>query len=175
MWSRLAVGFILIMCASCARSDSGSARTLTGPISLSLTTHGFFSNGWTLDVSSDGAVDLTIRSSPDETKRSFTVTDAQFAELRSLLVRERFFDLKGHYGEIVPSGSTRTLTVTCGTTSKTVKLNFLMNWVHHDPDRLLEPARAVRVWMHVRQWFDDADAVNFARYDQMVLDAVSGR
>ena len=177
MWSRFAVTLFFLTCASCAPNNFGSAPALGGPISLSLSNEGDFADGWSwkLDVSPDGDADLTIRSFPNQTKRSFTVTDAQLEELRAILVRESFFDLKGQYGEIVPDGSTQTLTVTCGTAKKSVQLNFLMNWVHGDPGRLVEPARAVRVWMHVRRWFDDADAVNLGRYDQMVLDAVANR
>ena len=50
-----------------------------------------------------------------------------------------------------------------------------MNWVRSDTKKLEEPARAIRVWRHVRQWFVDDDAVDLGRYDQIVLDAVTER
>ena len=97
------------------------------------------------------------------------------AGLRTTLETERFFGLADEYGELVADGSTQTITVQSGDKIKTVKLNYLMNWVHHDPAKLTDPARAVRIWRHVRQWFDDDDAVDLGRYDQMVLDAVPTR
>ena len=173
------VAMLILSAGSCAREGElpRVSEQLRGPISLTLDNDGRFADGrsWTLSVANDGTADLEIHSFPSGTKRSFVVTDAQFGELRALLAKERFFELKDEYGELVPDGSTQTLTVTCGTIAKTVTLHFLMNWVHDDPGRLHEPARAVRVWMHIRQWFDDPDAVNLKNYDQMVLDADSRR
>lgn len=50
-------------------------------------------------------------------------------------------------------------------------IHFLMNWVYSNPSKLNEPARALWVFRLVRGWFDDADAVDLSRYDDMVLKA----
>jgi hypothetical protein len=43
--------------------------------------------------------------------------------------------------------------------------------VYSDRSKLKEPARAVRVFQIVRGWFDDKEAVNLKKYDDMVLEA----
>ena len=89
--------------------------------------------------------------------------------LRHTLLDERFFDLGDEYGEQVADGSTDTISISAGDRTKTVKLHFLMNWVHHAPWRLREPRRAVKVLLLLRGWFDDPNAVDLRRYDRMVL------
>ena len=166
---------LLMLLPSCAEKedDAIDPKGLTGPITAALTTEGRFANGrsWQLTVNADRTANLNIDSYPASASRTFAVTEAQIEELRSLLIDERFFELNEEYGQIVPDGSTRTITITCGERSHTVQLHFLMNWVRGDTSRLREPARAVRVWRHIRRWFDDAEAVDLERYDQMVLDA----
>ena len=168
---------LLLMSALCGCDQRTQKIELTGPLTLSFDNEGQFADGssWTLDMSADGSVNLEIRTFPTPTTQSFTVTEQQMSGLRSLLVDERFFELGEEYGQIVADGSLQTMTVRCGDTEKTIKLHFLMNWVHSAPAKLREPARAIRVWMHVRKWFDDPEAVNLGRYDQMVLNAVAGR
>jgi hypothetical protein len=89
------------------------------------------------------------------------------------LVRERFFHLDDAYGELVPDGSTDTISITVGGNSKSVALHYLMNWANSDKARLRDPARAVRVWMFIRTWFTDPAIPNTRRYDQMILNAVA--
>ena len=146
-------------------------------LSITLDNEGRFAEGssWTLTVNSDRSAALEIRTFPDSQTRIFTLTVDQMDALRSTLEAERFFDLADKYGEVVPDGSTRTITVQLGDTKKTVELNFLMNWVHSEPDKLVEPARAVRIWRHCREWFSDDEAVDLGRFNQMVLDAVADR
>lgn len=143
------------------------------PISLKLTTFGRFSRGksWELDVHHDGNAQLRIETHPP-TIHEFTVSTEQFNELRETLIREHFFKLWSNYGQTVVDGSTDTIRITVGSKTKTVHLRFLMNWVRSDPEKLREPARAIRVGMVVRNWFDHPDAVDLRRYDQMILDAV---
>ena len=154
-----------------------SAVASSAPLSITLDNEGRFGSGWswTLTVNSDRSAALEIRTFPDAKTRTFSITSEQMAGLRTTLETERFFGLADEYGELVADGSTQTITVQSGDKIKTVKLNYLMNWVHHDPAKLTDPARAVRIWRHVRQWFDDDDAVDLGRYDQMVLDAVPTR
>lgn len=152
-----------------------STFDLNGPFTISLDNEGRFAegSGWRLDVGSDSNAALEIRTFPKSTIRTFKLDSEQITELRAVLANERFFELDNEYGELVPDGSTQTISVQCGNTEKTVRLHFLMNWVHYNPRKLVEPSRAVRIWMHVRKCFDDEDAVNLGRYDQMVVDAVA--
>jgi len=152
---------------------SPEVADLSGPISLSLHIIARFEDGdsWTLDVSPDGRADLIIYSIQAATKRSFSVTEEQLSGLRAVLIRERFFELEDEYG--LPSKAGRKLSVRCGELNKTVVLLSLSDLVRYDRDKSHEAARAVRVWMHVRSWFDDAEAVNLGRYDQEFLDTVA--
>lgn len=153
------------------RSPEGA--DLSGPISLSLHIIARFEDGdsWTLDVSADGRAELIIYSIQAATKHSFSVSEEQLSGLRAVLIRERFFELEDEYG--LPSKAGRKLSVRCGELDKTVVLLSLSDLVRHDRDKSHEAARAVRVWMHIRSWFDDANAVNLGRYDQEFLDAVA--
>lgn len=171
---------LLMTTAGCKRESEttqDSTVDFSAPLSITLDNEGRFADGWawTLTVESDRSASLEIRTFPDVEQRAFTLTPQQVAALRKTLKTERFFDLADEYGQHVPGGSRQTITVVSGNKTKAVKLHFLTNWVHDDPDKLIEPARAVRVWRHTRQWFGDALAVNLARYDQMVLDAVANR
>ena len=157
--------------------SSSVATDLSSPFSITLDNEGVFADGWawTFTVNSDCSASLEIRTFPNPQKRTLILTREQVSGLRSTLESEEFFELADEYGVIVPSGSTQTITVQSEDVKKTVKLHHLMNWVRSDTKKLEEPARAIRVWRHVRQWFVDDDAVDLGRYDQIVLDAVTER
>jgi hypothetical protein len=140
------------------------------PITVVASEESAWREPWSLCVKSTGEARLTIGMSSQRT-RSFTVSTDQLDHLRETLIRERYFDLGGEYGETVVDGSTHTLIITVGDVTKTVRLDFLMNWVYYDRAKLREPARAVRVWMLIREWFHDSDVADLRKYDQMVVDA----
>lgn len=71
----------------------------------------------------------------------------------------------------MPDGSVDSLSVSMGPHIHTVKVHFLMNWVHADRAKLREPSRAVRLLVMIRGWFDEPEAVDLRKYDQIVLDA----
>lgn len=145
------------------------------PITLAVAEVGDFGTpqrSWYLSVNSAGQAQLTINRRTIY-NRTFVVSREQLDELRHVLIRERFFDLEEYYGVAVASGSSQLLSVTVGEYTRTVKLDFLMNWVYNDQARLRDPARALRVWMVIREWFSDADAVDTRKYDKMVLDAAA--
>jgi hypothetical protein len=145
---------------------------LLSPISLKASTTGRFGEGsWHLSVSSSGQAHLMIDTYPKPKTREFNISPEQINQLAEIAERERFFALKADYGELVPDGSTDTITIVRGDETHTVSIHFLMNWVHSAPSKLKEPARAVRVFQVVRGWFDDKDAVNLKKYDDMVLEA----
>lgn len=143
------------------------------PLTIAATTLGDFAKGesWHLSINSARQAELTIETVPERTRRRFELTKAQLDQFRSALIEQRFFELAGEYGQLVPSGSVTTLTVTAGWHSNSVSVHYLMNWVHNDKAKLREPRRAVHLLVMIRGWFDDADAVDHRKYDRMVLDA----
>ena len=144
------------------------------PMTISLSEWGDFSTGhsWNLSVNAAGDAVLTVHTSPANTTKLFQVSEAQLTELRNLLIRERFFRLADGYGEQVLDGSTSTITIALGEFAKTVHIQYLMDWVHSEPEKLREPARAVRVEMLIRSWFQHPNAVDSTQYNQRVLDTV---
>jgi hypothetical protein len=146
----------------------------TDPITISMYEGGggLISGDWNLSVNSAGEAQLTVFSQPTDKTVNTKVSSDQLDKLRQLLVRERFFELDDDYGEIVLDSGLQAITVTVGEFSKTVRIHYLMNWVNHEPAKLRDPARAVRVGMAIRDWFDDPDAVDSRAYDQKVLDVV---
>ena len=139
------------------------------PVSVLCSIEGRFSKGnaWSLVVKPDGAARLFIEHYPRSQRRVFVVSAAQRAELARVVEVERFFALADRYGDQVPDGSTRTLTITRGNRSKTMTLGYL----RREDAKLPEIKRAVRVWNAVRKWFDDAEAVDLSAYDQRLLNA----
>ncbi|HEY4311729.1 MAG TPA: hypothetical protein VGN12_19945 [Pirellulales bacterium] len=128
-------------------------------------------DSWYLNVNPAGVAELMINSVPVPKTRQFRISQEWLDAFRAAVVQERFFDLDDDYGQIVPDGSTDTLTLTQGDESKTVRIHFLMNWLG-DPSKLRDPCRAVRLFMMLRGWFDDSDAVDLRKYDQRVLDSI---
>ena len=154
------------------RPSDAAVREL--PVTIAASEVGNFANGftWYLSVNSAGAADLTIENSPKGSVQRFSVSEEQLDQLRELLISSNFFSLADDYGELVPDGSTRMMTVTVGDYAKTVHIHFLMNWIKANKPKLQEPARAVVIWDLIRGWFQYPEAVDTRKYDQIVLDAV---
>jgi len=140
------------------------------PLSISLSIDGRFSQGhsWELSVTPGGKARLSI-SSPGNTQVDFRVSDAQLTLLRNAILRERFFELGDTYGQLVPDGSTRRISVELGQHAKTVELRFLGETGAQSPEDLREAQRPVRLWLIVRDWFEHRDAVDLRRYDRVFL------
>lgn len=151
-----------------------AAQLEDAPITVSVSTVGRFAHGhsWHLSVNSAGQAELTIDTVPEPTRKQFQVPKEQWAEFRKTLTEGRFFDLSADYGDVVPSGSERSVTVTAGRHTQTVKIHYLRDATPADKARLREPARAVRLLVLVRGWFDEAEAVDLRKYDRTVLDAI---
>lgn len=169
----LAAGILVAALFVNAAPPEQNQRRLRTPVSVIASTTGRFGEGrsWHLSVNSAGKAHLTIDTYPKPQSREFDITPKQIDQLSEVLEKERFFSLKADYGELVWDGSTDTITIVRGDVARTVSIHFLMNWVHSAPSKLKEPARAVRVFQVVRGWFDDKDAVNLKKYDDMVLEA----
>lgn len=142
------------------------------PLTLRASTVGRFGQGhsWHLNVDSASQAELRIETYPVIVKR-FQITAGQMAEFRKALADERFFELGPEYGDLVVDGSVRSLDVTVGPSTHSVKVHFLMNWVHADRAKLREPSRAVRLLVMIRGWFSEPEAVDLRKYDKIVLDA----
>jgi hypothetical protein len=145
------------------------------PISIVASTVGRFGKGksWHLVVDAKGAARLRIDTFPDPIHREFHIPPKELERLGRALEDQGFFDLKATYGGQVPSGSTDTVTITRGKQTKTVKIYFLMNLVHTAPEKLKEPAKAVRVFQVIRSWFSDPEAVDLREYNDMIIRAAS--
>jgi hypothetical protein len=158
-----------------------AAQLEDAPLTISVSTVGVFAKGrpWHLSVNSAGQAELTINKSPlpigasgEVIRKQFQVTKEQLGEFRKALAEERFFDLAGEYGQRVPDGSEQVVTVAAGRHANTVRIHFLMNRVaSKDKAKLREPARAVRLLVLVRGWFDEAEAVDLREFGRAVLDA----
>jgi hypothetical protein len=169
----LVVGMPAVTCSFVGCSSSPPAAGRNTPISVVASTTGHFAAGysWHLSVSADQKARLTINTYPKARTREFDISAEQISQLVDALERERFFSLRADYGEIVPDGSTDTVKIVKDGVAHTVRIHFLMNWVYRDPAKLKEPARAVGIFNVVRGWFDDKDAVDLKKYDDMVLEA----
>jgi hypothetical protein len=165
---------ILVAAALLAAFPGVSAAWDDAPFTMKVSTVGRFQEGssWHLNVNSAGKAELTIDAPTGKIRRQFKVSNDQMAALRRAVAQAEFFELADEYGEEVPDGSTRTVTVTAGDRTKSVKVRYLMNWVQNDRDKLREPSRAVGLLVLVRGWFADADAVDLREYDRKVLEAV---
>ncbi|OHB65939.1 MAG: hypothetical protein A2V70_19055 [Planctomycetes bacterium RBG_13_63_9] len=172
----LAGGLVGLACTVGAVFADGGARALRqeDPITIAASTVGDFSRGysWYVSINSAGEGQLTVRTPGRAVRQSFAVSEEQLDVLRDAVANERFFDLDSEYGQTVPDGSTKTLTIIVGNRSKTVLVRYLMNWAQPGHQKQLsEPARALRVWMVLRGWFSHEQAVDLRRYDQKVLNA----
>jgi hypothetical protein len=139
------------------------------PLTIAMSNVGRFSEGysWYLSVNAAGQASLRIETFPEQTQREFVVPPTQLAVLRAALRDQRFFELGEAYGAQVPCGSTKTLTVTAGNESRSVK------WyaVGSEDTNVREACRALRVGMVIRNWFNDSDAVDLRKYEQLSLGA----
>jgi hypothetical protein len=163
---------LLLLLLACGPTSHAAEQQ---PISIVASTEGRFAQGqsWQLVVDAKGDARLRIDTFPDPINREFRVSPKELERLARAVDDQGFFDLKATYGEQVPSGSTDTLTITRGEQTKTVKIHFLMNWVQTAPEKLKEPAKAVRVFQVIRSWFSDPEAVDLRKYDDMIIQAAS--
>jgi hypothetical protein len=148
-----------------------------GPLTISCSEVGHYATAysWHLSVNAAGLAVLQIEKPGSPVQSSFQLTDKQVREFREHLIRQDFFALDPDYGDIVPDGSTKTLTVVVGDDAKTVRVHYLMNMAQTYSYRgnLREAARALRAWKQVRNWFDHAEAVDSRQHVQRMLDLLN--
>jgi len=149
----------------------GDAAIKELPLTISMSEEVGQGGSWYFSVNSAGDGELTI-SYPEKLVQPVKVSATQLNELRELLIHEKFFELREEYGEHVFDSGSQTLTISVGEWSQTVRILFLGNWVAGgEKAKLLEPARALRVWMLIRGWFSHPNAADSRKYDQRALDA----
>jgi hypothetical protein len=107
---------------------------------------------WHLRVDGSGSGDLTIDSHPKPAHKRLKVSAQQLAALEAAVEREQFFGLADEYGEDLPGTRSTVISVNVRGREKVVTLRYLLNWVHNEPERLREPARALRILQVVRGW-----------------------
>lgn len=136
---------------------------------------GLSPSDWELSVNSDGqAVLLSEPYAEPPISRNFQLSDEQLQRIRKLLISERFFELKNDYGDLVPDGSSQTLTIVVGGSSKTIVLNYLrwdLNDSNFDAASLQEAARALRVYFAIRDCFPASTVSDERPYLQRALQA----
>jgi hypothetical protein len=143
------------------------------PMTISMSNFGrkALQKPWTLSVNSAGQAELTVGWPSNARRKQFTVPAENLTALRTALANERFFELQNQYGQQVFDGGWDTLTITVGDQTKSIRLDFLGNWIHSDPAKLRDPARALRVTTLIRGWFDDPEAFDSRPYDKLAIDA----
>jgi hypothetical protein len=160
-----------------SRADFLYSENGKQPLLISLNINGWFAKGfpWNLEITNNGKATLIIKSYPKHKKKSFIISPNQLKQLKEVIEREGFYDLNEEYGDLVPDGDTRIITINQGNQRKTVKLHYLLNLESEGKkgkEKLIEACRAIRIWMLVTSWFNDPDAVDIRKYDQRILDTV---
>lgn len=150
----------------------------TLPITISASEVGRFRNGksWYLSVNSAGQADLTIDNNRKGRVQRFQISDDQLNDLRRLLAfHDDFFLLDDDYGQIVPNGNTRTLTICVGGWTKTARLHFLGNWADLSQEDREGSRKAIIVWDRIRGWFEYPEAVDSRDADKQIFDTAEGK
>ena len=148
----------------------------TRPITIAMSSDaGLSPSDCELSVNSDGdAVLLSEPYAESPVSRTFQISSEELQAIRETLISERFFELKNDYGDLVPDGSSQTLTIVIGGYSKTVVLNYL-RWDPNDPNydaaALQEAARALRVYFAIRDCFPASTVSDERPYLQRALQA----
>jgi len=128
---------------------------------------------WSVSVNASGNAALTVGS---RIVTNFVVTREQITTLSRALDAENFFGLKDEYGELVFDANTDVLTVVRGHQAKTVRIHSLHRWLESHDSALMEPARAVRIFSIIRNWFgtpslDGLPVTDDRPYLKRILDA----
>jgi hypothetical protein len=160
-------------CREPAKPAVTAAQLEDAPLTVSVSTVGRFAKGhsWHLSVNSAGQAELTIETYPHATRKLFQVPKEQWAEFRKTLIDDRFFERNAEYGDHVPDGSEKSITVTAGRNTHTVKLHFLRHSTAAEKAKLREASPAVRLLVMVRGWFDETEAVDQREGFRALLDA----
>ncbi|BBO32980.1 hypothetical protein [Lacipirellula parvula] len=128
----------------------------TFPVTIAISSEGStIESNWQLSVNAAGAATLHPGVYEPAAPQSFNFTNEQQQVIRDLLVTDRFFELDDRYGDLVPDGGSKTLTVVIGDHAKSVNLAYL-RWDPSDPyfnaAKVEESARALRVYLAIRDF-----------------------
>ncbi len=162
---------VLLWCYSHWRAQYGK---LNAPVSLSAgaESHSSRFDSWDLTVTPDRHATLVTSSYRGKATRTFVISRGQWRALHQSLLRERFFDLAGSYGDHTPEEVERRLSVTMDGQSKTVRLHTLdPGSPTLDAEELRAAARALRILSLIRSWVRGSNVIDMRPADQRVLDA----
>ena len=147
-----------------APGSSASVRAEV-PVTVEASTNGPHER-WVLSVEPSGQAHLWDRF---ESGVTFQIPPEDWGGFRKALERERFFDLKGAYGEHISFGHSERLTVTAGSVTHTSVLLYTTDL----PDPALSEAdRADRLFQIVRGWVHEAR--NDDPFRRTLLDHLKG-
>jgi hypothetical protein len=143
------------------------------PITISASEVGRFAKGksWYLSVNSVGQATVTIDGDLNHAKQ-FTVTPEQLAGIRQAAQFLDFFLLDGDYGEFSMNGDLRTMTVSIGKYSNTVRIHSFKNIDLSDRTKLLRLMPVINSWNKIRELVTFPEAADSRSEDQLLSNAV---
>ena len=150
-------------------SVPNNEQILNDSITISASNVGNFAKGfeWHLSVNAKGQAVVTIHSHPQRKTRQFQLSEKQLSSFRRLIVETKFFQLKSRYGDVVPSGNSKLVTITIGQFTHSVRLDYLSS--SNPSFAKEEAAQSVKVILAVRNWFDDLEAFDHRPYSKNFL------
>ena len=134
-------------------------QILKNPITIAASGEGIFDKGypWFLVVESTGQAKLKIAAPTADEIREFSVSELQLSQLRESLIEKDFFGLRSSYGDAIPGGSTQSIIISVGDSTKSVRIGSL------DPRNrgILDGVKRARaVHQIIRSWITDPLAGN---------------
>lgn len=146
------------------------------PITISASEVGRFAKGksWYLSVNSVGQATVTLDGDLKHANK-FTVTPEQLAGIRQTTQFLDFFMLDGDFGEVTWIGNVRTMTISIGKYTNTVRIHSFKNIDLLDRTALLQQMPAINVWNKIRELIPVPEAADSRSEDQVLIDAVQIR
>lgn len=143
------------------------------PITVSASEVGRFAKGksWYLSVNSAGQATVTVDGDLKHA-RQLMVTPEQVAGIRQAAQFLDFFMLDGDYGEFEPFGNVRTISITIGRFTNTVRIHSLKNVDLSDRTALLRLMPVINFWNKVRELIPFPEAADSRPDDQILSNAV---
>lgn len=132
------------------------------PITIASSYVGDFgsSSGWHFSMNSAGKARASWYSIVAPADQDFQVTDAQMQELKEAIIREKFFELHDVYGDDNWHYPTTTISISAGSTTKTVILDDLRDSTGYEKAVSDEAQRALRIVKLIQDWFNPPVGIN---------------
>lgn len=143
------------------------------PVTISASEVGRFTKGksWYLSVNSTGQATVTIDGDLKHAKQ-FMLTPEQLAGIRQATQFLDFFMLDGDFGELTWNGNVRTMTVSIGKHTNTVRIHSFKNIDLSDRSALLRLMPVVNAWNKIRELIPFPEAADSRSEDRILSDVV---